>query len=369
MKSPDAPPAPPPPSTPARYAAAGLTIFAATLLNRAGLEPAKSSVVAETLVEGDLLGHTTHGLALLASYLQELERDTMTRTGEPAVISDFPAAVTWDGRRLPGPCVVRSAIALASERARSLGTCAVAIRRSHHLACLAAYLREVAAAGQMILLTCSDQNAAAVAPFGGTRAIYSPNPIAAAWLTAGDPVMLDVSTSITTVGTVRRARAEGRTIPGSWLLDANGSPTADPAVMSADPKGSLLPIGGLNHGHKGYALGLLVEALTAGLAGHGRVDPATGWSATVYIQIWQPEAFAGRAAFEREMTRLSELCHGSPPRDPTRPVRLPGESGLRRREEALAKGVALYPTILPALEPWAQKWNLPMPVAVPPVVA
>src|SRR5688572_20796886 len=130
-----------------RYPAAVLIDFAHALLQRAGLDADKARAVAEILVEGDLLGHTTHGLALLAPYLADLEQGRMTREGEPRVVADFPAAVTWDGRRLPGPWLVRRGIDLAAARAVPNGACTVAIRRSHHIGCLAAYLRPVTERG------------------------------------------------------------------------------------------------------------------------------------------------------------------------------------------------------------------------------
>jgi LDH2 family malate/lactate/ureidoglycolate dehydrogenase len=77
--------------------------LARNLLERVGLETDKARVVAEVLLEGDLLGHTTHGLHLLAAYLADIEQGGMARSGEPRLLSDCPAAVTWDGRRLPGP--------------------------------------------------------------------------------------------------------------------------------------------------------------------------------------------------------------------------------------------------------------------------
>src|SRR5262249_26312761 len=117
----------------ARPAAGALRAFASTALQRAGMEPAKATAVADVLVEGDLLGHTTHGLQLLPLYLAEIEQQQMTLSGEPTVLADHEAAVTWDGRRLPGPWLTLEAIALASGRARSLGCFAVAIRRSHHI--------------------------------------------------------------------------------------------------------------------------------------------------------------------------------------------------------------------------------------------
>jgi L-lactate dehydrogenase len=345
----------------ARVPASDLVAYAGALLAGAGLPADKAGVVAQVLVEGDLLGHTTHGLQLLPGYLAELEKGSMTREGEPQVLADFPAAVTWDGRRLPGPWLTVRALALASERARRQGTCTVVIRRSHHLACLAAYLRPVAEQGFLVLLTCSDPSIGGVAPHGGRRSLYTPDPLAAAWPTDGGPVILDVSMSIATNGLSRRLAAEGRRFPGAWAVDGEGRPTDDPAALFGANPGALLPMGGADHGHKGYALGLLVEALTGGLAGHGRADPAEGWSANVFLQVLDPALFGSREDFLRQTSWLAEACRANPPRPGFERVRLPGEGGRQRRAEQLAGGVELYPGILAALAPWAEKFGVVRP--------
>jgi len=344
-----------------RYSVPELLGFARTLLIRVGLEAEKARVVAEILAEGDLLGHTTHGLALLAPYLRDADTGKMSLTGEPEVLNEFPSVLAWDGRRLPGPWLVRRALEVAMGRARSQGTCAVSIRRSHHIACLGAYLKPVADQGFMALLTCSDPTAAGVAPHGGREQVMTPNPIAAAWPTAGQPVILDVSTAITTNALTKRLAAEGRKFPGLWALDATGAATDDPACVFSEPQGALLPTGGLDHGHKGFALGLLVEALTSGLAGHGRADPAEGWTANVFLQVFDPRAFGGDEAFVRQTEYLAAACRVVPPREGFSRVRMPGEAGLGRRAEQLENGVELDPSITHALEPWSRRLDVAMP--------
>ncbi|MBI5767278.1 MAG: Ldh family oxidoreductase [Verrucomicrobia bacterium] len=344
-----------------RHPAPDLIAFAHALLEHAGLDPDKAATVAAILVEADLLGHTTHGLALLAPYLAEIAKGAMAKTGEPRVLADLPAAVTWDGQRLPGPWLTVRALTLAMARARIHGTCTVVIRRSHHIACLAAYLQRVTDEGLMVLLSCSDPTVQSVAPCGGRVAAYTPNPIAAAWPTAGDPVMLDVSMSITTNALTNRLTRERKKFPGPWALDAAGHPTDDPAVLSAHPPGTLLPTGGLDHGHKGYAFALLVETLTSALAGHGRALPPEGWGASVFLQVLSPALFGGGESFHRETTHLAAVCRATPPRPGVERVRLPGEAGLHRRAEQLTHGVDLHPSILPALAPWAEKYGLSLP--------
>jgi L-lactate dehydrogenase len=267
--------------------------------------------------------------------------------------------------RLPGVWLTAKAIDLALERAKKMGTCTVAIRRSHHIACLAAYLKKVTDQGMMVMLISSGPEVGGVVPHGGRgTGTHTPNPIAAAWPTQGDPVMIDVSMSITTHGLTGRLNKEKRKLPGQWVLDGNGNPSDDPAVVFNEPKGGLLPIGGLDHGHKGYALGLLVEALTQGLSGHGRADPNEGWAANVYVQVFDPALFGGSDDFTRQTEWIANACRKTPPRPGFDRVRLPGESALRRREKQLEDGVELYPSILPSLQSWSDKLGVAAPAAI-----
>ena len=174
------------------------------------------------------MGHTTHGLALLPGYLDELAAGTMSKAGEPEVVRDTGPCLTWDGRRLPGVWLTARAIDTAVPRARQYGTATVVIRRSHHIACLGAFLTRATDQGLMILLASSDPSVASVAPYGGITPVFTPDPIAVGIPTAGEPILIDTSASITTNGMSARLRKEGRRFPHAWLLDAAGNPTDDP---------------------------------------------------------------------------------------------------------------------------------------------
>jgi LDH2 family malate/lactate/ureidoglycolate dehydrogenase len=341
--------------TPARYAAGTLRTYAVDLLLASGADAAIARDVADVLLDGDLMGHTTHGLTLLAGYLGQLADGGMRKSGEPAIVARADAAQTWDGRRLPGPWLTLRALDAARAMASTHGTGTVVLRRSHHIGCLAAYAKRAADAGVMALVYCSDPSGASVAPFGAVTPVFTPNPLAAGIPTSGDAILLDVSASYTTNGMTTRLAHAGELLPHPWVQDAQGNPTRDPAVLFGEAKGTLLPLGGLEAGHKGFALALLIEALTAALAGHGRADPSEGWGATVFVQVLDPSRFGGLAAFTRQMDWLVQACHDATPRVGGARVRLPGERALRLYREQRANGVVLHPSIMPALAPWAQK--------------
>lgn len=336
-------------------AAVDLGAVAAALLTKAGLGEDKASIVADTLLEADLHGHRTHGLALLPSYLDALAEGSMNADGEPTVVAVGDVVQVWDGRRLPGPWLVHKAICAAGQSAGKCGVGIVVIRRAHHIASLSAYLEAPAREGKIVLIESSDPSVTAVAPHSGTEPLFTPNPIAVGIPTDADPIMVDISTSNTTIGLARQRQATGRKLDHAWLLDGNGHPTDDPDTLDGDPPGTLMLLGGLEAGHKGFGLSLMIEALTSGLGGHGRAEPAEGWGASVFVQVIDPAHFAGLDAFRRQTTHLSRACTSSRSRDPGTPVRMPGASALARKR-ALAQGCIELPQVLTEkLASWCDK--------------
>src|SRR5205085_8101364 len=142
-----------------------------------------------------------------------------------------------------------------------------------------------------------------------------------------------------------------------------GNLTDDPGAVTTSPKGSLLPTGGRDHGHKGYNLALIVESLSQGLSGDGRSTKPTRWGASIFVQVFEPEAFSGLSAFTRETDALVSLAHASRPAPGVDAVRLPGERALGLKRRALSEGVELYPGIAEKLVPWAEKLGVSMPRA------
>lgn len=348
-----------------RFRAEDLRRFAFDLLSKQQMSAEVAAVVADVLLEGDLLGHTTHGLQLLGPYLKELQQGTMRPEGMPEVIQDHQMSVLWDGRYLPGPWLVTRAIDTGLNRLNESPVFTASIKQSHHIACLAAYLQAVAEKGYLILLTTSDPTLGAkVSPFGSRTPLYTPNPVGAGWPLADGVVMLDISMSTTSVGLSQRLSRQKARLPGKWVLDADGRPTDDPAVIFQKPSGSILPLGGTDLGYKGFALGLLVEALTSGLCGFGRKDRPGRWGATVFLMMIDPDALGGRQQFLQEATWMADACRKAEPLNPDRPVRLPGQAALAKKRAQLQSGVVLEPGILPSLEKWSDSLGVPLPAPI-----
>jgi LDH2 family malate/lactate/ureidoglycolate dehydrogenase len=245
--------------------------------------------------------------------------------------------------------------------ALNYGSGSVVIRCSHHIACLAAFLPRVTERGLAVLLMCSDPGTASVAPHGGTRAVFTPDPLAVGIPTESTPILIDISASLATNAMSNRLARQGQRFEFPWLLDGGGNPTDDPSVFDADPPGTILPLGGLEAGHKGTGLALLVEMLTGGLAGVHRADAVQGWGATVFIYCVDPDAFGGRSAFARQMEWIANACRSNPPRPGLSEVRVPGDRAWSLRISQRQNGVRLQREILPALQPWAERFGIAVP--------
>jgi len=357
-----------------RHTPAALEQFAATLLAAAGMDDEKSRTVARLLVLTDMMGRRTHGLAMLPLYLAELAKGAneggqesgMRGTGEPVVLKDSGATLVWDGNYLPGAWLVNRAIELAVARCATHGVVTVAIRKSHHIGCLAALAKQAADRGFVAIIANSDPAGKRVAPYGGRQALFTPDPYAIGYPGKDHPVLVDICASITTTSMTRQKVAAGEQFEHPWLLDADGTPTCDPSVLEhRDPRGSLQLLGGQEYGHKGFGLALMIEALSQGLSGHGRADAPTRWGGNVFLQVLDPDFFAGGDAFAAQMDYLSEQCRHNPPVDPARPVRMPGDQAARGIGSAHRNGMAYDPATWNALAPLAEKFGVAMPVALP----
>nr|WP_315593159.1 Ldh family oxidoreductase [uncultured Cupriavidus sp.] len=343
-----------------RYSSGALSTFAIDLLAAAGLPRDRAQDVAQILVEADELGHATHGLALLPWYLDAAVSGAMTLSGEPEVLVDRGACATWNGRRLPGAWLAVRALELAMERVGTYGTVTIVIRECGHVGALATYMERAARRGYVALMASSTPSVAGVAPYGSAQPVFTPNPIAAGFPTQADPILLDISASITTLNRARQLERDGLKFPAEWVVDPDGNPSADPAVV-VKQGGALLPVGGMDHGHKGYSLALLVEALTQGLSGFGRADQPKGTSVSLYMQVIDPTAFSGLDTFTRQTQFVADACRNARPLPAGKPVRVPGDRAASEKREASRHGIALQQAIVQSIAPWAGKLDIAFP--------
>jgi LDH2 family malate/lactate/ureidoglycolate dehydrogenase len=310
-------------------AAPELRELTARVFRAAGSPDEIAAAVAASLVLANLRGVDSHGVMRVPEYLGYIRDGRVDPAATPTVTVEGPV-VRVEGRRAFGQIAGREAALAASEQARSLGVSLAVVSNVKHVGRVGEIVEVCAAAGCIGIAFCNGgPPGGLVAPYGGGRRALSTNPLAYAFPVADRaPVVADFSTSTVAEGKVRLHRHAGKQVPAGWLIDSAGRPTTKPADLYDG--GAILPAGG----HKGYALGLLVEVLGGVLAGEGcastGADPGNG---VVLFVVDAGSEFAGGAA------GAVAALEAVPPAVGFERVVVPGtpeeESGRRRLAEGI----------------------------------
>ena len=331
--------------------------FCTSIFIKLGMDAEKAKDTSEILVEADMMGHSTHGVRLLPLYIRDIEVGSMNISGSQIILNDTGNCITIDGNKLPGIWLTKSGLKLSSDRAQIHGVSTVLIKNSHHNGALAAYLLPIVEQGLIPMIKCSVPSSATVAPFGGTRALLTPDPMALAFPTNHEPVIIDISASITTNNMIADKIVKNEMFDFNCLLTKDGIPTNDPKEVFEN-NGTVMPLGGLEYGHKGFGLALGIEALSQGLSGSGRSRKLKTMNLSIYIQVIDPNAFAGLETFKNEMSFLYNECINNPPIDKNKKVRMPGQNALLRRKNSIKNGIYLSKETLKNLEEISKKFDI-----------
>lgn len=312
-------------------------------LRQVGTPPDHAESQVDLLVEADLRGHPSHGLARLPLLLDRIRNGL----ADPAARGRFDwhtiATLVVDGRRGLGPVVGQAALERLSERARDTGIALATVSNSNHLGMLAWYVERVAADGQVAIAVSTSE--ALVHPYGGTARMVGTNPLAVAIPAEPAPLVVDMATGIVSMGRIHDHRRRGEPLPSGWAVDAAGNPTTDAAAAT---DGAIAPFGGA----KGYALGLATEVLVASLTGaalgthvRGTLDathPCNKGDLFVVIDVTRD------AGTNERISGYLDAIRNCQPTDPSQPVTVPGDRARARRAAHLADGIVV------ADEVWAE---------------
>jgi len=228
-------------------------------LTHHGAGPDAAATVARAVARAEETGNIICGLYYLESYCTQLASGRVNGTVKPEVHMPRPGAVTVDAKFGFAQPAFAAGLDAAIEAAKTNGIASLAIAHSHTCTSLGFFTEQIAAHG---LIGIGATNASAiVAGPGGKTPLLGTNPFAITVPGEAGPVLhADFSTAAVALGKITMAKAAGKSIPLGWAVDANGTPTTDPNEAL---KGSLVSAAD----YKGWALGLLVEVLAAGLTG------------------------------------------------------------------------------------------------------
>jgi uncharacterized oxidoreductase len=296
------------------------------LLAAKGATPDNAAVVSRHLVTSDLAGVRSHGFIRLPQYVQEIGLKEIDPAARPVCRRVKGARIDIDAGQCFGQVAGVEAVRLAQEAAKEHGLGLVTVHQAGHTGRIGAYAEDLAEAGFLGLAVCSGARSGhRVAPFGGRQGRIATNPIAFSLPSTPDPIVGDFSTASAPEGLIRVLRNLGAEAPPDTLLDPEGRPTTDPSVLYRDPPGSILPLGGARLGYRGFALGLLVEALATLLAGDDTEDPGRTGNNLAVMAVEVDEGYRARAA------RLGEYVRSAATTGPDVTIMLPGEREYRAR--------------------------------------
>ncbi len=324
-----------------------LTQITNDLLLAVGSSESHAMTVSEHLTNANLAGHDSHGFIRIIQYVREITEGDINPTAEPAVVNETSTTAQLDGKSTFGQVAMTAALETGMAKAREHGLGLVNVSNHEHTGRVGTYA-ETAAEEGMASFMCSGYvggpNLMSVAPFGGTQRKLSTNPLVIAFPYNDDgPVLLDFATTVSAEGKLRVARAKGATLPDYWTITADGTPSNDPNTYYEG--GSLLPIGGLHGGHKGYALSFMVTLFGAVLAAvatpemqNTRVASDTMLYGSTMILI-DLHRFGSLELIKAQVDGIVSYVKDTPLREGFSEVLYPGEFEIRNRQQRRIDGL------------------------------
>ncbi len=322
-----------------RFAPADLESLMRRALERSGATPTMAAATAAALVAAELDGIPSHGASRIPQYCGHVANGRANGSAVPRVANERGGAVLVDA----GGGLAFEACALATrevaDRAKRHGVAFASVANSNHFGVAAYHVEPLAKAGLVALAF--GNSPGAMPMWGGKRAIFGTNPIAAAFpRRKGEPIVIDLSLSEVARGKIMVAARDGKPIPLGWALDKDGNPTTD---AKAALEGMMVPAGG----SKGAMLALVVELLACALSGsaYGFESDSFFTEAGKPTRIGQaflaidPGALAGDDVFlDRVETLVAAMLADEG-------VRIPGDRRRANRGKIAKDGIAVPPEL------------------------
>jgi uncharacterized oxidoreductase len=309
------------------------------ILQAAGASADEAQIVMEHLVGANLVGHDSHGIILLPTYISRVKRGHIVPGAPMTIERETSTTAHINGNWGFGYVVTTRAMDMAIAKARSHHVAAITIYQQSHVGRLADYPLMAARQGMIGLITCDSGRAPkVVAPFGGRVARLGTNPLSMAFPSDLDgPIFLDMATSAVAAGKIAVQRNRRQPTPPGWIIDKEGNPTTD--VEAFYNGGAILPMGG-DQAHKGYVLSFMVETLSGILTGLGfGVDPQGRHNDGTFLAVFDVNAFRPLATFKRDIADFVAYLKETPPAAGFDEVLYPGELEYRTAQQRRRDGI------------------------------
>lgn len=349
------------------FSAESLKQFVTEVFQRIGCTKAEADQAAEVLVSADLRGVDSHGVARLSGYIRLHEKKRLNATPHITTVHETPSTAVVDGDLGLGLVVGPHAMKLAIEKAKNVGSGWVSVKNSNHYG-IAGYHAMMALEEDCIGISLTNASPL-VSPTFSKERLLGTNPISIAIPTKNQPpFVLDMATTTAANGKLEVLQRKGLDAPSGWLQDKEGNITTDAKGLING--GSMRPLGGdREHGsHKGYALGAVVDILSAVLSGANYgpwvppfvafIDPApnpVGEGLGHFFGAMRIDAFREAEEFKAHMDNWIERFRSSETVDGQQKVLIPGDPEREMTKERLENGINLLDPVVEDLQELGQK--------------
>ena len=294
-----------------------------------GYDAEEAWIICDHVIDAALCGYEYSGLAKLLNIPEHRRFQEPRRSMR--IVHETPVSALYDGGNNVGMVAMYHAANAAIAKAAAHGIAVIGVTDSWMSGRSAYFVEMIAKADLVAIHTAS--SGASVAPYGGTRPVLGTNPIAFALPAEGGPLVLDMGTSAFMATELQLRARLGQVLPEGVALDRDGHPTRDAEEAR---HGALLPFGG----HKGFGLGLVVQAL--GLIGGAAIQPINeaGGHDDGYVFIaFRPDLLVPAADLKRELGVLIARVKSVPTQPGVAEIRIPGEQSARNRRRLMREGL------------------------------
>ena len=338
-----------------------LRTFAFELFTAAGSNVREAGEIADHLVNANLAGHDSHGVGMIPAYFHHLAAGHVKPNQAPERFGGTGAFASFDGKMGYGQPATNRVMEAAAEIAREHGVAVVTLRNAQHIGRVGAYAEKLMADGLMsIHFVNAVYHAPTVAPYLGSDARLMTNPVCIG-LPGSAPLLMDFATSTIALGKVRVAYNKKVQAPEGSLLDHNGQPTVNPAVLFEEPRGAQTAFGL----HKGWALAFMAEVLGGIMTGGPRSGDGfageRGLINGMMSIVIDPTRLVETEWLNEAVATLVDYVKASPSADANAPVLTPGDAEAAMRGARGRDGIPIDATTWGQISACAKSVGLAAP--------
>ena len=313
-----------------------------------GLSQNHANISSNALINAELVGAHTHGLARLKMYCDRINKKVINPKAKIKIKKISQSISQVDANSSIGFVAADIGIKEAIKNAKKTGIGLVGIKNSGHYG-LSGYYAEQAVKKNLIVF-CFTNAPPAIAPHGSKKKLFGTNPICfGSPTTSKIPFILDTSVSEINRGKIRVAAKTGKKIPIGVALDKFGKSTTDAKKALL---GVQLPLGGFRGSGLAWMVDILSGVMTGANHGGKVKDPFDDFSGPqnvghMFITI-RPNLFVGN--FSQRIKENIKRVKRLPKIKGVKEILYPGQNKFKRFKKNLNKKIYISESIKKDLE-------------------